>query len=496
MRAAALRSRWGRRAAPLGAALERRFAVDERALAALRVALGGLLLLDLALRARDLRAFYTDAGVLPRSVLAAEYPTFARLSLHAVSGEPWVQALLFGLAGALAVALLVGYRTRLATAGSLVLLVSLHLRNPLLLNAGDSLLRRLLFWSLFLPLGRRWSVDAARDDPSGAGGGDRRVVGLATAALLVQAVLPYAVNAVFKLRGRAWPGGRALERVFALDQLTVLLGDVLGAFPLLLRVLGWLWLALLTVSGLLVVLTGRRRSALAGLFAAGHLGMLVTLRLGPFPLVSVASLLPFLHPGVWDRVERAVAPLRARLDATSPAPTDTSPGGQTRTGRWPGRARTALLVTCLAGMLWWNAATLGYADPPAAVTDTVDPEAYAWDMFAPEPRSTDGWYVVDGRLSTGERVDPFRGGPVRFDRPPDPDATFPSHRWLVYLLELQRPAGEPLRPAFGDYLCDRWNDRHATDLSELTVYYVRQPVGPAGPGPTERVALTSRRCAG
>jgi hypothetical protein len=147
-------------------------------------------------------------------------------------------------------------------------------------------------------------------------------------------------------------------------------------------------------------------------------------------------------------------------------------------------------------MLWWNAATLGYADPPAAVTDTVDPEAYAWDMFAPEPRSTDGWYVVDGRLSTGERVDPFRGGPVRFDRPPDPDATFPSHRWLVYLLELQRPAGEPLRPAFGDYLCDRWNDRHATDLSELTVYYVRQPVGPAGPGPTERVALTSRRCAG
>jgi len=58
-----------RRRAPgpgrLSAALRRRIRIDVRALAAFRVALGVVLLVDLALRARNLTAFYTDAGVLP-----------------------------------------------------------------------------------------------------------------------------------------------------------------------------------------------------------------------------------------------------------------------------------------------------------------------------------------------------------------------------------------------------------------------------------------------
>ena len=55
----ALRDRFGR-------GIERRLAIDARALAALRMALGGILLVDLARRAANTGAFYTDAGVLPR----------------------------------------------------------------------------------------------------------------------------------------------------------------------------------------------------------------------------------------------------------------------------------------------------------------------------------------------------------------------------------------------------------------------------------------------
>jgi hypothetical protein len=38
----------------------------------------------------------------------------------------------------------------------------LHARNPLVLQGGDVLFRMLLFWSIFLPLGARCSLDALR----------------------------------------------------------------------------------------------------------------------------------------------------------------------------------------------------------------------------------------------------------------------------------------------------------------------------------------------
>jgi hypothetical protein len=49
-----------------------------------------------------------------------------------------------------------------------MLLTSLHSYSPWLLNGGDDTMRIFLLWGCFLPLGRRWSVDAAlrnvRDD--------------------------------------------------------------------------------------------------------------------------------------------------------------------------------------------------------------------------------------------------------------------------------------------------------------------------------------------
>ena len=56
------------------AAVGRRLSVDRRSLVALRVSVGLLLLADLLLRSRSLVFFYTDAGVLPRSVLFSRFP--------------------------------------------------------------------------------------------------------------------------------------------------------------------------------------------------------------------------------------------------------------------------------------------------------------------------------------------------------------------------------------------------------------------------------------
>ena len=453
--------------------ITRRLGIDTRGLAALRISIGLLILADLAIRATDLVAFYTDAGVLPRAVLFARFPTLGRLSIHALSGAVWVQWVLFGIAALVAIALVVGYRTRTVAVVSWILLVSLHLRNPVLLNAGDSLLRRLLFWGLFIPLGATWSIDAIDSD-----GSADRVASVATAAILLQVVLVYTVNAVLKLQSPLWLRGDAIRYVFGLDQLTVGFGDLLAGYPMLLETFDYLWLALVIVSPLLLVMTGRRRTALAGLFALMHLGMAMTMRLGLFPLVSIAALFPFLHSGVWDRVEaRLGSVLHARVDF----PDVSAPGrpaihpSQTTIARLH-QAASVLVVVLLVLVLYWNAATVGAVSLPKTVTDTVDPEAYRWDMFAPDPRGNDGWYVVPGRLESGDEIDAFHRRPVTWNRPPDLAATFPSHRWFVYLLDLLAPRNQPLRGPFADYLCRRWNTKQSPDLVNLSIYYVEEPV--------------------
>ena len=64
------------------------FGVDLRSLALFRIAVALVLLADLAIRATDLVAHYTDAGVLPRATLLAT-ARFARYApLYLLSGSP------------------------------------------------------------------------------------------------------------------------------------------------------------------------------------------------------------------------------------------------------------------------------------------------------------------------------------------------------------------------------------------------------------------------
>ena len=185
------------------------FGIDTRSLAVFRIGLALTILLDLVLRAQDLGAHYTDAGVLPRALLAAEVgsripwaPVLLNLNPHFLFGGLIGQALVFVAAGATAVLLLVGWRTWWVTVASWILLASLHGRNPGVLNTGDVVLRMLLFWSMFLPLGARWSMDAARRS-GWSPFRPRVVVGGAAAALLLQVGFIYAFNALFKT-GAAW----------------------------------------------------------------------------------------------------------------------------------------------------------------------------------------------------------------------------------------------------------------------------------------------------
>ena len=136
------------------------FGADLRTLALFRVLLGFYLLLNVLLRARDLTAHYTDFGIMPRSVqigLLAD----GSWSLHLFNGTFAAQLIVFLSAAFAALGLMFGWRTRLMTIVSWILLLSVQNRNTFILSGEDNLALLLTFWAMFLPLGARYSVDCA-----------------------------------------------------------------------------------------------------------------------------------------------------------------------------------------------------------------------------------------------------------------------------------------------------------------------------------------------
>src|SRR5438445_8364632 len=118
------------------------FSLDVRSLALFRVALAAFILLDWIDRLPDLRVLYSDQGIVPRTAVTGVHP----ISVHMLSGSVWFQAVLFALAMLFALALLAGWRTPFVTLVNFFFLVSVHARNPGLMQGGDYLLRIITFW--------------------------------------------------------------------------------------------------------------------------------------------------------------------------------------------------------------------------------------------------------------------------------------------------------------------------------------------------------------
>ena len=297
-----IKSRWW-------AKIEEVFSFDLRSLALLRMGLALVIIADLIMRSQDLTAHYSDNGVLPRTALINQIINPWYWSIHLISGQTFVQGLLFLLAGFIALAMLVGYRTRLATIASWALVISLHNRNPALIFAADDVLRALLFWAIFLPLGACYSLDSALN--SSKQPLPKTVFSAATIALMVQQVLIYAGSAAFKTKSELWwPQGDAVYYALSFDQYATGFGLFLLSFPpIILKLLTFaaLWFEWL---GPLMIFIPWRVSFFRCLavvsFILLHIGFGLCFELGIFPYLSVFSWLAFIPTAVWDHLEEKI----------------------------------------------------------------------------------------------------------------------------------------------------------------------------------------------
>jgi hypothetical protein len=468
------------------------FTLDARSLALGRLLLGALLLLDLGLRAGDLAAHYTDAGVLPRSAFRPEAWDFL-WSLHSLGGSTSFELALLGLHAAFAFAMLVGFRTFWATLGSAALLVSLHGRNPLLRDGQDDLLRVLLVWACLLPWGARWSVDRLRArvwHPLTGVSGDR-VLGPATVGWVLQLLTVYWASAVAKLQSPWWISGTALSNVFAIGRYETSLGQWLLGFPSVLEFGTFAVLTFELLVPFLLFSSGIWRPArglVVSAFVLLHLALALLFRLGLFPAVAIAAWLTLLPPSKWEGLEGRLG-FGSVGGAFAPESGARLPRGKPLLATW--------LVACgLTLVLLFNLTVLAPRAPVPRwavwATRAFGLQQF-WSLFSPNPVNsfvaTDGWVELLAELEDGTELDVLASGvPVRSTRPPNVADTFANRRWRHYVANVltpwplrseQRLTVEASRAAWLSWRCADWN-AHAPAVRrarELRLVWMQQRLG-------------------
>ncbi len=281
--------------------------LDLRSLALFRIAAAICIIGDFRMRSSDIAAHYTDFGVLPRGVFLESFSGPWTVSLHLMNGRWEFQAFLFALSFIFATMLLVGYHTRLATFFSWLLLTSVQLRNPMVIQGGDVLFRMILFWSLFLPLGACYSVDSAMNsDPPPK---DKAILSVATAAFILQNAFLYWFTAAVKMSGVSkaiwWDQGIAVYNALSIDQFTKPLGHSLLVFPALLKSLNYATL-LYEMGGafLFFMPVFTEFFKILGVFGFifMHISFALCMVIGPFSWIGSMAVLPIL-PGIfWGKL--------------------------------------------------------------------------------------------------------------------------------------------------------------------------------------------------
>ncbi|MEZ0390024.1 MAG: HTTM domain-containing protein [Verrucomicrobium sp.] len=461
------------------------FALDLRSLALFRIGLALLLVWDVGVALTNAADFYSDSGILTREVLRSRlWECGAQWSIHALSGSASFQVGLLCLQLAAAVGLMIGWRTRWATLLCWLLAASLESRNPLITNGADSVMRLLLFWSIFLPLGARWSRDAVRT--SVARSTSSLWASLPAACFILQIAFIYVFAASMKDREVWFTQATALQTALHLDvfalPLAVWLRDQTELCAFLTR--GSVWLELL---GPLLLLVPWRRSfwrlVACGLFIIFHAGIALCMDIGLFPWLMIIAWIALLPGSIWPNATEA----SVQGDLPVPASHGTP---------WPVRI---FCLFCLGFVFLWNLRGTDFLYWEKWFPRSVNPVGFVlrldqhWSMFAPFPTREDGWFVLRAGLSDGTEVDLLRGGQsTDWSKPNCLHSSFKDSRWQKVLMNLWMQRYQEYRPAFCERVVREWNARQG-GLSQVVAwqfYFLMEPTEvPAAPGRIQRHLL-------
>jgi hypothetical protein len=449
------------------------YALDPRALSLLRIGLAIVIITDLIIRAGDLSAHYTDEGVWP----AANVKNFSwktgYWTIHALSGSYWWEALLFAVHGLFAFFLLIGFRTRLSSLIVLLLYISLHNRNLFINQAGDDLIRLMLFWGLFLPWNSFYAVDSRKIKNKWK----QQLLPNLGYLLLIATVYFFTVCLKY---GDEWRKEySAVYYALSLEQLRMpYTGDWLYTHPQLMKILTFASYYIELIIPVLILFPAKkgwlRLTAFFLLFCL-HIGIGLSIYVGLFFIINIVTAIGLLPSFVMDWLEKKI-PFMNFLSRSAVLHANYSVAERNRM-RWFTNVICAVaivvsLIVNLSAVKWFR---YELADAAAVPVNALRFDQY-WGMFSPNVLKRDGWYVYYGIDSIGRQWDISRNEDyVSFEKPKSIIKIHPTDRWRKLTENIQRDDMNFLRILYCKYKLRRWNREHPEKkLALLQLYYMQK----------------------
>lgn len=277
------------------------FKLDLRSLALARVLLGVLTFFDLWRRLSDLDIFFTDNGILPRWVLLEQFELNWRMSLLSLNGS-YSFALILALTGMLAsLFFALGWRTRISNLIVWLTIISFQARFPqAATSGGDMLLRIFLFWSLFLPMNARYSVDHAVSENSHD---ENEFFSIFSSLWIVQIMLLYIFTFLYKWAPVYHTDFDAVWFMLQLDIFTTPIGRWLGQHYVTTKFLSFTSYALEIIGPLLLFIPWKRdlfRGIAVISFWLFHGGIGLTMYLGNFVPICLIIWVGLIPTAWWN----------------------------------------------------------------------------------------------------------------------------------------------------------------------------------------------------
>lgn len=444
--------------------------LDLRALALFRIAMALFLIFDWGNRWVEIPEFYSDTGLMPLGADLDRGGDLWHFSLLDLARSDEMVRLLFLLGLGCYGAFLLGYRTQLFTILSWIFFFSLVNRNVLIRHGGDCAAILLMQWAAFLPLGRRYSIDARRH-PSTE---NDSAPSLAAFFLIAQIALIYLATAFAKC-GQDWTEGNALFYAWSLQNFASPLGLwLVQHLPLpLIHLLTWTAWGIEWLLFFLILYPrfqpSLRRLAVA-LSSLLMLGIYFTMEVGDFPLVMIIANILLLGVPSSQPTSRVATPSFFFKELI-------------------------LLGAFIAAFL--NLYNFNFTErfkwqevpiPKPLHPFILIPQGLQnWKMFAANPSKSDGWYLFDGELEDGTRWDPWNNRPVTAERPLH-EAQKRGRFWMKIYERLHEKNYEPYRLYWAQYVTRTFHQNRPPGkrLKNFKIIYYEQTTLPPGSHPPYR----------
>lgn len=235
----------------------------------------------------------------PNELFAGNLTTGWPFSIFLLSQNPYFQVLILSLGIFSCITLCLGKHIKLSLFCIWTIINSFIVFNPVVPSGSDVLLSILLLISFFLPIDKFYSYKNLNQNFN--------LSNFATCLFVSQIALVYLSTSFYKYE-LAWHENHlAISYALNLEAYSSDLGSKLLEFPSLLKTLTKITWHLEFLGGFLLLIPYKQnyiRLILCPLFIFFHLGILIFMNVGDFPLVSIATWIALLPNDFWQIINK------------------------------------------------------------------------------------------------------------------------------------------------------------------------------------------------